>query len=67
MSVSTEHNSKGNFVVPAPQPPSANFQPSAEDGARLIRAFVSIRSSERRQAVLEFVFEQARMEKPLPT
>ena len=61
MGVSTEHDSKGKFVDPTPQPASGQDpRPSPEEGMRLVRAFVSIRSPERRRAVLEYVAEQAR-------
>ena len=66
MSISTEHNLKGESAVPTAQPPNgSDFHPSPEDGARLIRAFVSIRSPEQRRAILEYVAAQARMDKPL--
>ena len=66
MSVLTEDNLTADFAVQPAQPPNrSNFQPRPEDGARLIRAFVSIRSPEQRRAVLEYVVEQARMDKPL--
>ncbi len=36
--------------------------PSPEEGMRLVHAFVSIRSPERRRAVLEFAIEAAKMD-----
>ncbi len=36
--------------------------PSREEGTRLVRAFIRIRSPERRQSVLEYVMGQARMD-----
>jgi hypothetical protein len=36
--------------------------PSPEDGVRLVQALVCIRSPERRQAVLEYALDQAKMD-----
>ncbi len=38
------------------------FGASREDGVRLVRAFVTIRSPERRRAVMEYAAEQARLD-----
>ena len=63
---STKHNPKGDFGFPTAQPANEqDFKPSEEDGARLVRAFVSIRSPERRRAVLEYTVEQASIDNPL--
>ncbi|WP_210208834.1 hybrid sensor histidine kinase/response regulator [Roseiarcus fermentans] len=56
MAVSSEFGPAGKSALPGPQPAcDHDFLPSAEDGARFVRAFLQIRNPERLQAVLEFV------------
>ena len=60
---SAENNLEGVFEAPTAEPADdGDFGPSVEDGVRLVRAFVSIRSPERRQAVLEYALDQAKMD-----
>ena len=67
MSISTRHKPKPEAAVRASQPPRASDSPpNPEDGAQLVRAFVNIRSPERRQAVLAYAIAQAGMDKSLP-
>src|SRR5208337_1205490 len=57
---SAENNLEGVFEAQTAEPADAGgFGPSVEDGGRLVRAFVCIRSPERRQAVLEYALDQA--------
>jgi hypothetical protein len=63
MRVSIEHFPEGEFAVPSAHPADEpDPRPSPEDGLRLVRAFVSIRTQKRRQAVLEYVAEQAMLD-----
>jgi hypothetical protein len=53
----------GNFPVRSAAAPNAPKLPvGIQEGWLLVRAFLSIRSSERRQAVLNYVSEQAQMD-----
>jgi hypothetical protein len=64
MVVSAGHDVDGKVAAPNPRPADErDFFPSWEDGARLVRAFVSIKSPERRQAVLQYIADQAREDK----
>ncbi len=61
MSVSTECTSDGELA--ATEPLNVQYvRPSPEDGAVLVRAFVSIRNPERRRAVLDYIVEQAKID-----
>ena len=57
-SISTEDRPLGDFPVL-----SAKGLPSIQEGWLLMRGFLSIKSAERRQAVLNYVFEQAQRDK----
>jgi hypothetical protein len=63
MVVSAENNLEGDWAVQSAEPEDeGGFGPSPEDGMRLVHAFVTIRSPERRQAVLEYAVEQAKLD-----
>ena len=59
---SAKNNLEGVFEAQTAEPADeGGFGPSV-DGVRLVRAFVCIRSPERRQAVLEYALDQAKMD-----
>ena len=59
---SAENNLEGVFEAQTAEPADeGGFGPSV-DGVRLVRAFVCIRSPGRRQAVLEYALDQAKMD-----
>ena len=63
-SISSENDHGGNFADSSARPADeADLLPGPQEGARLVRAFLSIRSPKRRQAVLEYVADQARIDK----
>ncbi len=62
--ISTADPRLGNFPVSSAGAPNAPKLPvSIQEGWLLVRAFLGIRSSERRQAVLNYVAEQVQMDK----
>ena len=58
MRISNEHQSGCKSAEKRP------FQVSPEEGVRLVRAFLSITTPERRQGVLAYVLEQAAIDNP---
>jgi len=61
-SVGSDNNLEGVFQAQIAEVADGGFWPSPEDGVRLLEAFVCIRSPERRQAVLEYALDQAKMD-----
>ena len=60
---SAENNLECAFEAQTAEPADeGGFGPSVEDGGRLVRAFVCVTSPERRQAVLEYALDQAKMD-----
>ena len=60
---SAENNLEGVFEAQTAEPADeGGFGPSVEDGGRLVRAFVCVTSPERRQAVLEYALDQAKVD-----
>jgi hypothetical protein len=57
-----ENNLEGVFEAQTAKPAVEGGFGPPEDGVRLVKAFVCIRSPERRQAVLEYALDQAKME-----
>ncbi len=62
--ISSENDHGGNFAGPSARPADEpDLLPNPQEGALLVRAFLSIRSPKRRQAVLEYVADQASIDK----
>lgn len=59
---SAENNLEDVFQAQIAQVTDGGFWPSSEDAVRLIDAFVCIRSPERREAVLKYALNQAKIE-----
>jgi hypothetical protein len=59
---STGNNSEAVFKTQIDEITDRGFWPSPEDGRRLTEVLVCIRSPERRQAVLEYALDQAKMD-----
>jgi hypothetical protein len=59
---STGNNSEAVFKTQIAEITDRGFWPSPEDVRRLTEVLVCIRSPERRQAVLEYALDQAKMD-----
>jgi hypothetical protein len=62
-SIAIENDFVSNFAFPSAKAANeTELSSSTEEGWRLVRAFLHIRETERRRAVLEYVVVQAKMD-----